>query len=164
MIGLDYDYDPDHNLLFYLLPQPLLLLLSQLALQASSPSSVSVNSIIIELPGLLFRRHHQFSQALPLLQARPSRFLVSLTTSPSFWIRGKPSPVRLQNSWAYSLPPPIYPQSQLPLPTSKIQPVPLHFLPFCCFHFRESCHKYLQSFVTARLHIPVSHCCFAGGT
>lgn len=89
----------------------------------SSPlTSVSVN-MNTKLLGLLFRSHHQSSQTLCFLQSRPSRLLAFLT-SPFFWIRGKSSPVHLQNPWSYSLPHLIHPQSQLPQPTSKIQPVP----------------------------------------
>lgn len=113
-----------HNSSFALLPLAPTSASAFAPVPATSLSSplrpVSVNSYDHHM---LFRSHQQFSQTL-FLQSRPSRFLVFLTTSPFFWIRGKSSPANLQNSWVYSLLPLTHPQSQLPQPTSKIQSVP----------------------------------------
>lgn len=121
-----------HNSSFAFLPLALTSTSAFVPVPASSLSSpltsifVNVNT---KLLGLLFRSHHQFSQTLSFLQSRPSRFLLFLTTSPFFWIRGKSSPVHLQNSWVYSLLPLTHPQSQLPQPVSKTQPVCILLLP-----------------------------------
>lgn len=121
---------PAHNTSFcistYLLPQPLLLLLCQLALWAS-PFHQSLWRLLLSCQAHYLEDIINSLKLSSSCNPDPSRFLVSLTMSPSLWIRGKLSPVHLQNSCTYSLPPLIHPQSQVPVATLKIQPVPCAF-------------------------------------
>jgi len=107
----------------------------------------------------LFRRHRQFSQALPSCNPDLPDSLYPSPHAPPFGSEGSP---------------PLFTFKILELILSQVEPThkanfhcPLQKSNQClctCVHFREACHKHLQSFVIARLHISFSNSCFAGGT